>query len=173
MTTKVSYALLGQDAIDAFGVTQGTPITTSGLASYEFTGLPATAKNIKLLFRNVSASGLSTGSVQVHLGTSGGYLTTGYTGNIHTIDAGTVSSSTTSLAFLLNVTNSDAYQYTGVMEFTEIGSNVWVQRSFIYANGSRSHMSVGQIDLAGELTSIKVFMGVGTFDGGTINVLYE
>jgi hypothetical protein len=163
-----------QAALDAAGIKSGTAITTNGLAAYEFTGIPASAKNIKLLFSNVSASGLSTGAIQVQLGTSGGLATSGYTGNIHSLDSTTLSSSgTLTSSFLLVVTNSDAYQYSGIMEFSEVSSNVWVHQSQMYASTSRSNLATGRIDLGAELTTIRVFMGVGTFDGGTINILYS
>ena len=163
-----------QAALDATGVKSGTAITTNGLAAYEFTGIPASAKNIKLLFSNISASGLSTGAIQVQLGTSGGLATSGYTGNIHSLDSSTLSSSgTLSSSFLLVVTNSDAYQYSGMMEFSEVSPNVWLHQSQMYASTSRSNIATGRIDLGAELTTIRVFMGVGTFDGGTINILYE
>jgi hypothetical protein len=152
----------------------GTAITTNGQAAYDFTGIPSWAKNIKLLFSNVSASGLSTGAIQVQLGTAGGLVTSGYTGNIHSLDSGTLSSSgTLTSSFLLVVTNSDAYQYSGVMEFSEVGSNVWVHNSQMYASTSRSNLATGRIDLGAELTTIRIFMGVGTFDGGTVNILYS
>jgi hypothetical protein len=163
-----------QAALDAAGIKSGTAIATNGLAAYEFTGIPASAKNIKLLISNVSANGLSTGAIQVRLGTAGGLATSGYTGNIHSLDSGTLSSSgTLTSSFLLTVTNSDAYQYSGVMEFSEVGSNVWVHNSQMYASTSRSNLATGRIDLGAELTTIRVFMDVGTFDGGTINILYS
>ena len=163
-----------QTALDNAGLKSGTAIATNGQASYEFTGIPASARNIKLLFSLVSANGLSTGAIQVQLGTSGGYATSGYSGNIHSLDGSALSSSgTLSSAFLAIVTNSDAYEYNGVIELTEIGSNVWIEAGQISASTSRSNISTGRVALAGELTSIKVFMGVGTFDGGAINIVYS
>jgi hypothetical protein len=163
-----------QAALDGAGIKSGTAITTNGLAAYEFTGIPASAKNIKLLFSNVSATLLGTGAIQVQLGTSGGLATSGYTGNIHSLDSSTLSSSgTLTSSFLLVVMNSDAYQYSGVMEFSEGTPNVWLHKSQMYASTSRSNIANGRVDLGAELTTIRVFIGVGTFDGGTINILYS
>lgn len=172
MTTKVPASLL--DVTIPSGPILGTPITTNGLATYEFTGLPATVRKIKLLFRNVSANGLSTGAIQVQLGTAGGYVATGYTYTNTSIDGTTITHSTgASTAFQAIFSNADANTYTGVIELTEIEANTWVFQNQMRCTASRTIVGVGEVPLGAELTRIQVFMGVGTFDGGTINILYE
>jgi|TARA_B100000242_G_C43004752_1_gene466855 hypothetical protein len=61
-------------------LTQGTAVTTSGSAEYGFTGIPSTVTHIKFLGVGVSR-GTGTGSLNIQLGDSGGYETTGYTYN--------------------------------------------------------------------------------------------
>lgn len=169
MTTKVV-----NDMLETPATTRGTAITTSGAASYEFTDVPASAKKITLMLHNVSATGLSTGAIQLQLGTSGGYVSSGYVFTGLSIDGTTITNNTgAGSAFQLIWTNSDAAQYSGVMELVNISGNIWVHRMQIRFSGTRTLFSTGEIDLGGQLTSIKAFMGVGTFDGGTINVLYE
>lgn len=152
-------------------LTSGTAITTNGAASYSFTDIPASAKNIRLMFRDVSTS--TNAGIQLKIGTSGGIVTSGYTGNILTVDSTTVSQSgALSDAFILTTIGSTLL-FSGIIELAEIQSNIWVHRSQLGAGGTRSHLSVGQLSLGAELTTLQILVGVGTFDGGTINVLYE
>lgn len=164
----------GGPLVDGGSCARGTAITTSGAATYDVTSIPAWVKKVTLMVRNVSASGLSTGAMQVQMGTSGGLVTTGYVFTGMSIDGTTITNNGGGgTAFQLIWTNADADQYTGVMELFNINGNLWVQRMQIRANSTRTLFSTGEIDLGGKLTTIRTFMGVGTFDGGTLNVLYE
>lgn len=164
-----------QAALDAkSSLVSGTAITTNGASSYEFTGIPASAKSIKLLLRGVSVNAAaSTAAIQVQLGTSGGLVTSGYVMTLNTLDSSTASSISLTTAFLVSVTGADANVFSGILDFAEISPNVWVESGKVKANTTRSHMSCGDVDLGAELTTITVFVGVGAFDGGTINILYE
>lgn len=165
-----------QTALDGKAtLTSGTAITTNGQSSYQFTGIPASAKNIRLMFQNVSVNATaSTAAIQVQLGTSGGAVTSGYTTTLHTFD-NTTNSGTSNLttAFIISITGADAYQFTGFMDLTEISSNVWIEQSQVKANTTRQHFGTGDVSLGAELTTITVLVGVGAFDGGTINILYQ
>jgi len=167
MTTKVPNDMLETQG----STTSGTAITTNGAATYEFTDVPAWAKKVTLLFRNVSTSGSA--GIQLKLGTAGGIVTTGYTGTLLTVD-GTTPSSTGALsdAFILTTIGSTLL-FSGSIELSEISPNVWVHNSHLGAGGTRSHLGVGELSLGAELTTVRIYVGVGTFDDGTINVLYE
>jgi hypothetical protein len=164
-----------QAALDAkSSLVSGTAITTNGADSYSFTGIPASAKNIKLLLRGVSVNAAATTSaIQVQLGTSGGLVTSGYVMTLNTLDSSTASSISFTSAFLVSVTGADANVFSGILDFAEIAPNVWVESGKVKANTTRSHMGCGDVDLGAELTTITVFVGVGAFDGGTINIFYE
>ncbi len=164
----------GGPLVDGGVCARSTPVNTNGAASYDIPNIPAWAKKVTLIFRNVSANGLGTGGLQVQLGTSGGFAASGYTGTMQTLNGTTLASSASlTTSFLITGTGSDAFLFSGTMELTEIEPNVWVHKTYFGASGSRGHLSVGEIALGGELTSLRVFMGVGTFDGGTINALFE
>jgi hypothetical protein len=169
---SVSEVIGLQAALDAkTSLVSGTAITTNGQAAYEFTGIPATAKNIKLILRDVSTS--TNAGIQLKLGTSGGIVASGYTGNMLTVDNTTVSQTgALSDAFIVS-TIGPTLLFSGVIELAEINSNIWIHRSHIGATGNRSHLSVGQLSLGAELTTVQISVGVGTFDGGTINIMYE
>lgn len=157
--------------VDYPALLSGTAITTNGAASYSFTGIPASAKNIRLMFRDVSTS--TNAGIQLKIGTSSGLVTSGYTGNLLTVDSTTVSQTgALSDAFILT-TIGPTLLFSGIIELAEIQSNIWVHTSQLGATGTRSHLGVGQLSLGAELTTLQILVGVGTFDGGTINILYE
>lgn len=152
-------------------IVSGTAITTNGAASYSFNNIPSWAKTIRLVLRNVSTS--DNAGIQLKIGTSGGLVTSGYTGTIHSIDSTTVSATGALSDAFIVTTIGPALLFSGVIELNEIASNVWVHRSHLGAGGTRSHFSVGELSVGAELTTVQISVGVGTFDGGTINILYS
>lgn len=165
-----------QAALDAkSSLVSGTAITTSSGTEYFFTGIPATAKKIKLLLRNVSTTGSSNTWFRVQLGTSGGYVGSGY-GSTVTALVNNVAPSIGSdnIGFMPAFGIADADLYSGVIDLAEISPNVWAMSSSLKASSTRMCVSAGDVSLGAELTSIRFALGSsGTFDGGTINILYE
>lgn len=150
----------------------GTAITTNGQASYEFTGIPSWAKNIRLLFRNVSPDD-SNGVISVQLGTASGYVTSGYSLTGHSFSSASVNPFTATTSFPVWTSGAGPYMFTGIMDLSEIASNVWVESGQLKASGTISLISSGDISLGAELTKIQIAVSAGLFDGGTINILYE
>lgn len=172
MTTKVVNDMLETPGTTT---TSGTPITTNGAAAYEFTTVPAWAKKVTLLMRNVSVSGTSSGFFRIQLGTSGGYVVSGYTSTATAINStAATSSALNNIGFTPAFAMTDAELYSGTIDFSEIDTNVWVMSSNLKASTNRMCFGSGDVSLGAELTSIKLeILSIGTFDGGTINVLYE
>ncbi len=164
-----------QAALDAKGIASGTAITTSSGTEYFFTGIPASARNIKLLLRNVSTSGSSNTWLRVQLGTSGGYVGSGYGSTVMALVNNVApSSGFDNIGFMPAFGIADADLYSGVIDLAEISANVWSMASTLKANSTRMCVSAGDVSLGAELTSIRVALGSsGAFDGGTINILYE
>lgn len=163
-----------QAALDATGIKSGTAITTNGQSQYNFSGIPASVKNIKLMFRNVSVA--ADQSIQLQLGTAGGQVTTGYTGTTLNVTSGSTvaTNGTSSTAFFLApIAGMAATSFTGIVELCEFDTNVWVMRYQLQGDASRSALGVGEVSLGGELTNLRLQVNVTTFDGGTINILYE
>ena len=162
-----------QAALDAkSSLVSGTAITTNGASSYEFTGLPASAKSIRLMFRNVSADD-SNGQVLVRLGTAGGYVSSGYAMTMHAFINSTVQASPATTSFPLFASGAGPYAHTGIMDLSEIAANVWVESSQVKASTTISIIGSGDISLGAELTKIQILVSAGLFDGGTVNILYE
>lgn len=164
-----------QAALDAkSSLVSGTAITTNGLASYSFTDIPSGARKIRLMLRGVSANGLGvgTGTVQVQVGTSSGLISSGYGSVTTQIQAATPAVQTSSSDFRLIFSNYDSSTYSGILELSEIEPNIWLESHNI-TTGNAQFLGSGQIALASELTTIRLFINSGTFDGGTINLMYE
>ena len=164
-----------QAALDAKStLVSGTAITTSSGTSHEFTGIPATAKKIKLLLRNVSTSGSSNTWFRIQLGTSGGYVTSGYGASVTAVNSTAVSVGSDHIGFMAAFNILDAELFSGVIELAEISANVWVMSGSLKGSATRMCFSAGDVSLGAELTSIRFALGSsGAFDGGTINILYE
>lgn len=149
-------------------VTLSTAIASTSGTSITFTGIPAWAKRVTVMFSNVSTNGTSV--VQVQLG-SGSATTTGY---VVANQAGTSTTNPTTGFPTYGAAASDAR--SGTLTFTNITGNTWVG-SGISGNTGGSGVSIqgGYIALAGTLDRVIITTvnGTDTFDAGSINIMYE
>ena len=146
--------------------------------SVEFTSIPSWVKRITFMLNGVSTS--STSPMQIQLGDSGGYETSGYSGTNHVFISG-VAAVTMSSAFLLTLNTTyqiAASLYSGSCIFTLVNAstNSWVVQGNISTHtGTTSFMTSGSKSLSATLDRIRIIMlnGTDTFDAGSINILYE
>ena len=139
--------------------------STSG-TSIDFTGIPSWAKRITVMFDGVSTSGSA--SVIIRLGTSSGFVASGYLGS------NGIANYTTGLP-VDDITNSAGVRH-GCVQIINVSSNSWVSAgSMGRSDAAGSYSSGGSISLASALTQIRITTGNGTdtFDAGTINIAYE
>lgn len=149
--------------------------TTSG-TSIDFTGIPSWAKKITVLLNNISTNGTSV--VQIQVGTSGGFQTTGYNCEVYTIQTtgqGVLSASTGHL-IQFNSNASDIIR--GQIQFILIDASTgaWVSTSYNqYRTGVVSALGSTTKTLSGTLDRVRLTTvnGTDTFDAGTINILIE
>lgn len=144
--------------------------TTSG-TSVSFTGIPSWAKRITVMCASVSTTG--TGTFGVQLGTSGGFVTSGYTGSCN--DGGT-SVSYAARFLLCPGIGTSAYTISGMFVITNITGNTWTeQHTFGRTDNNYTCWGGGSIALSGTLTQVRLVSSndVDTFDAGTVNVMYE
>ena len=143
--------------------------STSGTA-IDFTSIPSWVKRITVMFNAVSTNGTNTISVQVG---SGSIATSGYSGTIWT------PSSSTQITTAFPVFNpiGAANNAVGMIVLAHMGSNVWSQSgNLAFGNTNSTGWSSAGIlsSLSGTLDRVRITAGgVDTFDGGTINILYE
>jgi hypothetical protein len=155
------------------GFALGMPVTVSG-SSVSITGIPATAKQIVLMFKAVRSNAAVNKFIQ--LGDSSGFITSGYVAQ----EAFISSSSTATDSF----TNSwrvraDAEPYitvSGAMTFTLYDASTFTYVGsglFSYPEVSKATtITSGFVTLTSILTQLRVSVTGTTFDTGSINVAY-
>ena len=151
-------------------LTSGTAVSASG-TSVDFTSIPSWVKRITVMFSGVSTNGTS--NTQIQLGTSGGIVSSGYTGAL--ITAGAVSNTGFSSGFLTTNLLSAADTQSGINTIINISGNIWVFANEIGQSQNRDSHGGGSVTLGGTLDRIRITTvnGTDTFDAGTINIMYE
>lgn len=168
ITLGGGLVMSGTSAI--FQATLGTPVATTSGTAFDFTGIPSTARIIKVMLSELSLSG--TDHFLVQIGPSGGIVTTGYVSSGSSSAAGNVSS----IEGMIVLAGNAGITYSGIMTLTLANSttNLWIAS---YAGGSSSASATsyggGSLALAGPLTQLRVTRtGTNTFDAGNLNILY-
>ena len=153
--------------------TLATPVATISGATINFSGIPPTAKKIQVMLNGVSTTGSS--AVMLQLGDSGGIEAAGYLGEVSDIVG--VSASAFSTGFLTQTAGNTAHLRYGIITLSLINSstNLWAC-SFVIGN------TVGTVYVGGGTKSTSAVLdrvtlttvgGTDTFDGGSMNILYE
>lgn len=153
------------------GITSGTAVSASGSTSIDFTGIPSTAKRITVMLTNV---GNPSSNPQIQLGTSGGFVTSGYQNDIAGCGSGGAGGGSQTTGHALAYF-SGSYTWTGVTVFDLIGSNVWVGTGIARYTTGQLTMASSYIALSGALDRIRytTLSGAVTFSSGTINIFWE
>lgn len=161
-------------AVKAYADTTGrltfaTPQATTSGTQFDFGSIPAGVSEIEVVGRGVSLSG--TDHLLVQLGTSGGFVTTGYDSYTLAFAGGSAVSSTSTSGMTITL-GAATRVFTGVMRLIRSESNTWVAT----INGGHIASTLawnggGEIALAAALTQIRVTRsGTNTFDAGSVTV---
>jgi hypothetical protein len=148
--------------------------STSG-TTVEFTGIPSWAKRITVMLSGVSTNGSS--SPQIQVGTSSGFVTSGYAvvgSSISGAGAGSVDASSGFVFSNNNIASTSVLG--GVFTLCQISGNTWVGNGSFGDSGRQfMHLSSGSIAAAAAVDRIRVTTVNGTdaFDAGTVNIMYE
>jgi hypothetical protein len=148
----------------------GTAVASTSGTSIDFTGIPSWAKRITVMFSGVSTNGTS--QWLIRLGTSSGFVATGYS------SGGTTSTSyiSSTVGLLSNINVSAAETYNGIATITNINGNDWVSATVVAgATANNSSQTTGRISLSSALDRLRITTvnGTDTFDAGSINVMWE
>lgn len=166
-TTQLTVSSTG-----AYGqLKSGTAVTTTGVASVDFTNLPSWVKRITVMFSGISFSGTSIPMIQ--LGDAGGFELTGYAGSAWIANT---TNSAMSSGFLISGASDGTYVYSGSVTISLIGSNIWVASGSVsLTNTPAATVMSGAKTLSDTLTQVRLTTvgGANTIDAGTINILYE
>jgi hypothetical protein len=158
-----------------YPLVSGTAVASTSGTSIDFTGIPSTAKRITVMFNGVSTSGAAS-DIQIQLGDSGGFETSGYTGGNGVIrNGGTTNNYAFSAGFIVSSEISNATNSSGVVSICLIGSNNWSASGVVSLDGNRTTCAGGAKTLSDTLTQVRITTvnGTDTFDAGTINIMWE
>jgi hypothetical protein len=182
--TVASGAITATGSITATGAIQASGVTTNLYplvldtvktatgSSVEFTGIPSWAKRITVIFYDLSTT--STNAPRVQLGTVSSYETSGYAAGATAVSGGPVWSGGTNLdGFLLSGQVAVNTELSGTLVLINPTGNVWV--ASLAGNNPAGFAVVGggRKTLGGALTRLQLIPSLGTFDLGSINIMWE
>jgi hypothetical protein len=172
-TTKLTVSSSGVNIgqMNGGAITAGTAWTyTSGTpTSIPFTGIPSWVQKITIMFAGVSTT--STDNITIQIGDSGGLETSGYVGGWQ---YGTTSGAFSS-TFLVGIPAAAANNVSGIVTLAKVSGNTWAEAGCTNnQGGSRGTLTGGYKTLSDTLTQLAIALdSTGSFDAGTINILYE
>lgn len=165
---------LTNKTIQGGAITSATAQASTSGTSIDFTNIPSWVKRITVMVQGLSFAGAS-GAARVQIGTGGVLATTGYASdnmNVSGANTCSVGGFTNGLAVFNG--NLAADTLWGVTTITNVSGNTWIATF----NASRSdnasaRSGTGFIALGGVLDIVSVVATTGSFDAGTINIMYE
>jgi len=153
-------------------LTSGTSQSASG-ATVSFTGIPSWARRITILLSGVST--VAAGLPALRAG-SGGYEASGYDSVNNAIASSTVgSSASATTSWDLQNSGGSANVYTGQIVITKVNGTLYTISGQVRYNTTSTALSVGFKTFAGTIDRVQLLMSTGadTFNGGTMNVMWE
>ena len=157
------------------GFTLGTPVNSTSGTSIDFTGIPATVKQINVMFSGISIN--ATTNIIVQLGDSGGIETTGYTGTYDRQPDALFTPISLGSGFIVADFSNAAWIYNGILTINILNStsNSWIgSLSASITNNAQVSSSAGAKALSATLDRIRITTTSGTaaFDLGEVNIAY-
>ena len=164
----------------AYDVKTGDPDKKGGLdhvVDAAFLSIPAWVKRVTVMLNGVSLSGTS--YTQIQLGTSAGFVTSGYSSGVAAITSASAALGAVAVTTGLYTTGSTAQTDTasGGYLISNFSGNIWTFAGTGVRTGNVATYfnSAAPQSLSGALTQVRVITGNGTdtFDAGSVNILYE
>ena len=155
-------------------LTLGTAVATTSGASVVFTGIPAWARKINVLFNAVSTTGGSITQLQAGSTT---IQTTGYTSSASYIQGLNTCNISTSITSGISTGSGIATNsLSGIITLFNISGNTWIANGILsIGQATGTIYTAGNFTLTGLLDRIclTTVNGTDTFDAGSINIMYE
>jgi hypothetical protein len=154
----------------ASAIVSGTAVASTSGTSIDFTGIPSWVKRITVMLSSVSTNA-ATYSPLIQLGDSGGIEDTGYVGGFATPS----SSSGSTTGFIVYLDAAAASNVQAQVNICLLTGNTWSAGGTGYGVGYGAGSTSGTKTLSATLDRIRIttIAGTGTFDAGSINILYE
>jgi len=152
-------------------IISGTVQNSTSGSSISFTSIPSWVKRITVMFNGVSVNGSAI--VYLRLGTSSGSTTSGYLGASFYLNGGSSTQASTYWP-VDGASLGAASTRHGNCVITNVTGNTWSMSGSV-SNSNDTGVSVtnGSIPLAATLDRVLIEVSAGTFDAGSINILYE
>lgn len=166
---QIPFSTDGSTYTPTAKIVSGTSQASTTGTAIDFTGIPSWAKRITVMFNGVSLSG--TDDFLVQLGTSGGFVTSGYAS---TSGYSTTYATSTSGMVIAGLSVATAL-FQGAMTINLFSGTSWVNNHSGAQTGTARYVAGGgSVDAGGVVTQIRITRsGTNTFDAGSINILYE
>lgn len=151
------------------GIQSSTTVASTSGTSIDFISIPAWVKRITIMGSGVVAG---TGVTGLRLGTSSGFVSTGYTAASNNFTGSATGGDNNTTYFYIR--NPD---FNGAMTLNLLNAstNTWTFTGISSAAATNTGTALGSgvISLASTLTQIRIFPSSGSFSAGSINILYE
>lgn len=162
------------------GATYHTPATTTSGTAFDFTGIPAGVNEVTVLLNGCGVSGGN--GLYTQLGTSGGFVTSGYAMVSHQLGNTAVSAiNTFTEGVIVRSNNVPAMGYVKLTR-SSASSNSWivsVHSSDIHPTNTSYYLTTlggGVVDLGAELTQIRLRVeriASETFNSGSATITWS
>ena len=153
-------------------ITSGTAQASTSGTSIDFTSIPSWVKRVTVMFSGVSTNGSSV--IQIQIGTSGGFQTTGYLGSY---GYGQNPSANLTTGFgIYNDGATDVLHGSLTLNLLNSSTGIWTFNSLLgWSSRAYQLPGAGSKTLSGTLDRVRITTvnGTDTFDAGSINILYE
>jgi hypothetical protein len=172
-TDSTSIEVYTDGAWRGLTLKSGTRVATTSGTAFDFTGIPDTAVEIFVDFRNVSLSG--TDSIIVQLGESTGFITTGYTSISGRMSTTATATATSTAGFIWGIVDV-ASTCTGQMRIKKWPGSplTYTQDHSGRISGTVTCSGGGDVALTTALTQVRITRtGTNTFDNGEVVVSWR
>ncbi len=159
------------ETLSAGGFTLATPQATTSGTTKTFGSIPAGTTMIVISFEGVSFSGAAV--TDITIGDSGGLETSGYVGAGAEVETANSALTTSTAEFIIKSDGSAANTLSGIAVLTLLNASTFTW-SFSHSLGFNTNRCVfggGVKSLSAELTQLQI--SGGTFDAGSINIMYQ
>ena len=152
------------------GFTLGTEQSTGSGSSVTFGSIPSGTTMIVIMFEGVSFS--TNVDMDVTIGDAGGLETSGYVSTGADGQTTAMEHTGSTAEFIVNGTGADR-TYSGAMTLSlkDSANFTWAETHMLKANTTGTAWGAGHKSLSAELTQVSI--SGGTFDNGSINIMYQ
>lgn len=176
--TTITGTGTGSGGVGSYTVntSQTVTATTINVVAINFTGIAGWAKRVTVNISSVSMSGTS--SLRFRIGPTSGVENSGYFGTAVGFSAATLACVQFTGGFDLNdgALNASARNGSFVFSLLNSANNTWVMQGCQgQSNTNQATFMGGSKAIAGTLDVVQMTTtnGTDTFDGGSVNILYE